>query len=254
MLPVLCAISGLFTCSAAPVPVILDTDLGDDIDDTWALAMLLGCPEVDLRLVVTASDDTHMKTRLVAKILEAMGRTDVPIGVGVKTSDRAIHQARWLGDYDLEGYKGRVIDDGVGAIIEATRGTDKPVTLLVIGPQTNIAAALRRDLSIAERARVVSMAGSVRVGYDGHEGRSAEYNVVKDVAAAQAVFAAAWPITLAPLDVCGTLRLGGSRYARVASSEARRARTAISSWRAKPHASSPSTSATISECGSRPTR
>ena len=53
---------------------------------------------------------------------------------------------------------------------------------------------------------------------------------MKDVAAAQAVFAAAWPITLAPLDVCGTLRLGGSRYARVASSEARRARTVIENY------------------------
>ena len=94
-------------CLAAapvPVPVILDTDIGDDIDDTWALAMLLGSPQVDLRLVVTASDDTPTKTRLLAKILEKMGKTDIPIGTGVKNSDNPIHQAQWLGDYQLDTY------------------------------------------------------------------------------------------------------------------------------------------------------
>ena len=104
----LCAFAG----QAAPVPVILDTDIGDDIDDTWALAMLLGCPEVDLKLIVTASDDTQKKTRLVAKILERIGRTDVPIGTGVKTSDQPIHQEKWLGDYRLDAYKGHVLADG----------------------------------------------------------------------------------------------------------------------------------------------
>ena len=55
--------------AGSPAPVILDTDLGDDIDDTWALMMILGCPQIDLKLIVTASDDTDAKTRLVAKML-----------------------------------------------------------------------------------------------------------------------------------------------------------------------------------------
>ncbi|NUM56259.1 MAG: nucleoside hydrolase [Candidatus Hydrogenedentes bacterium] len=218
MVASLLASAFLLSAAAAPVPVILDTDLGDDIDDTWALAMLLGSPQVDVRLIVTASDDTETKTRLVAKILEKMGRADIPLAKGVKNSDNKIHQAQWLGDYQLAQYKGTVIDDGVGALIDTVKKSPNRTTLCVIGPQTNIKAALERDASISEKARVVLMAGSVYVGYDGKPERSPEWNVVKDVLAAKAVFAAPWEITMAPLDICGTLRLAGPPYLAVKNS------------------------------------
>ena len=216
--------------AGTPVPVILDTDIGDDIDDTWALNMLLGSPEVDLKLVVTAVNDTDRKTRLVAKILEAVDRTDVPIGTGVKHNDNTINQEAWLGDYSLDNYPGVVYADGVGAIVETIKQSPVPIVLCVIGPQSNIAAALERDPSIAEKARVVSMAGSVYVGYGGRETPSPEYNVVRDVAAARAVFAAPWEITYAPLDICGTLRLQGKRYAQVTLSEIPRAAVTIDNY------------------------
>ncbi len=63
---------------AGPIPVILDTDIGDDIDDTWALAMLLGMPQLDLKLVVTDYGNTSERTRLVAKILQRAGRSMLP--------------------------------------------------------------------------------------------------------------------------------------------------------------------------------
>ncbi len=215
---------------AAPSPVILDTDLGDDIDDTWALAMLLGSQQVDLKLIVTASDDTPTKTRLVAKILEHMGRTDISLAQGPKTSDNKIHQADWLGDYQLKDYKGKVIEDGLGALIDTIKKSPQRVTLCVIGPETNIKAALERDPSIAENARVVLMAGSVNIGYDGKQGRAAEWNVFKDVPAAKAVFAAPWEITMAPLDICGTLRLAGPRYLAVKNSKNPLAATTIENY------------------------
>ena len=68
------------------VPVVLGTDIGTDIDDTWALAMLLRCPELEPRLVVTATGDTSYRARLAAGILTAGGRDDVPIGVGIPTA------------------------------------------------------------------------------------------------------------------------------------------------------------------------
>lgn len=216
---------------ANPVPVILDTDLGDDIDDTWALCMLLGVEEVDVKLIVTASDDTPTKTRLVAKILEYVGRTDIPLGTGVKNSDNAIHQAKWLGDYDLAKYPGVVHEDGVQAMIELINQADTPPVLCVVGPQTNIAEALRRDPGIAHKTRIVAMAGSVHIGYQGKEGRMPEWNVVKDVAAARAVFAAPWSITMAPLDICGTLSLHGKRYLAVAESASKRAQCVIENYR-----------------------
>jgi inosine-uridine nucleoside N-ribohydrolase len=218
------------TPSSAAVPVILDTDIGGDIDDTWALLMLLGCPQVDLKLIVTAVDDTETKTRLVAKMLEKVGRTDIPIGTGVKTSGRKLNQAKWLGGYDLSTYTGTVIEDGVQATIDLLKTATDPITLLVIGPQTNIKEALRRDPSIAGKARVVAMAGSISIGYKGSKRRAAEYNVARDVEAARAVFAAPWEITIAPLDLCGTLILSGDRYAKVKGSEQPSAVTVIENY------------------------
>jgi len=213
-----------------PVPLILDTDIGGDIDDTWALLMLLGCPQVDLKLVVTAWDDTEAKTRLVAKILERVGRTDIPVGTGLKTSDAALNQAQWLGDYDLAGYGGTVHEDGVQAMVEMLRASPEPLTLLAIGPQTNLREALRRDPGIANKARLVSMAGSVQVGYNGKPEPDAEWNVVADVPAARAVLAAPWDITWAPLDSCGTMILSGERYAQVRDSERPRAKAVIENY------------------------
>jgi inosine-uridine nucleoside N-ribohydrolase len=221
----------LLASQPAPVAVILDTDIGDDIDDTWALGMLLGCPQVDLKMIVTASDDTPKKTRLVAKILDRLRRTDIPIGVGVKTSDNAIHQEKWLGDFSLDGYKGTVIPDGIQAMIDTINASKEPIVLLVIGPQTNIQEALQRDPAIAKKARVVAMAGSVEIGYNGKQGRDPEYNVFKDIPAARAVFAAPWDITFAPLDSCGTLILKGERFSKVEQSKDPKAAAVIENYR-----------------------
>jgi inosine-uridine nucleoside N-ribohydrolase len=159
-----------------------------------------------------------------------VGRTDISIGTGVKTSGRKVNQAKWLGDYDLSNYPGTVIKDGVQATVDLMKKSSDTITLLVIGPQTNIKEALRRDPTIAAKARVVTMAGSIEIGYDGKKKRDAEYNVARDVEAARAVFAAPWEITMAPLDVCGTLILTGDRYARVKESDQPRALTVIQNY------------------------
>jgi inosine-uridine nucleoside N-ribohydrolase len=220
------------------VPVILDTDLGDDIDDTWALGMLLGTPSLDLQLIVTAHADTETKTRLVARILQDMERTDVPIGTGVKTSDNEINQAKYLDGFDYNKYPGVVYADGVGKMIELIEASDEPVTICVIGPQSNLPSLLERAPHVAEKVRIVSMAGSVYVGYNGAAEPSPEWNVRADVEAARAVFAAPWDITYAPLDICGTLRLKGDRYQTVAESENPLAKTVMANydiWKNRPH-------------------
>lgn len=229
-MPTLLGILSFLVASATPVPVILDTDLGDDIDDTWALCMLLGRPELDLKLIVTATEDTQARTRLAAKILDRAGRTDIPIGTGVKTGTRGITQRAWLGDYSLRTYPGTVHSDGVAAMIRTIHASPTPITIIVIGPQTNLREALRRDPSIAGKARVVAMAGSVHIGYQGESTPQPEWNVSRDIAAAKAVFAAPWEITFAPLDVGGTLILSGERYAAVKGSSSPLARTVIENY------------------------
>ena len=200
-------------------PVILDTDIGTDIDDTWALAMLLASPELDLRLVTCVSGDVRYRAELCAGLLSVAGRRDVPIGLGIggamKLPDilQGTPQIGFAGAQALVGYP-QVRDDGVDAIIELIMASTEQVTIIAIGPLTNIAEALRRRPEITQRATLVGMHGSVRVGYRGVATPSAEYNVFADVAAAQVALSAPWEKLITPLDSCGNVVLKEGAYRR----------------------------------------
>ena len=204
---------------AGTLPVILDTDIGDDIDDTWALLMLLRMPEFDLKLAVGDYGNAIYRARLLAKLLELTGRSDVPIGIGVEQTDDPGNQSDWLGDYRLQDYPGVVHRDGVQVLIDTIHNSPEPITLLCLGPVPNIAEALRRDPSIAENARIVGMFGSVYVGYDGASEPAAEWNVRVDPQSLQKVFAAPWDCTITPLDTCGLVRLEDDNYRRINDSD-----------------------------------
>ncbi len=228
------------------IPVILDTDIGGDIDDTWALAFLLKSPEFDIKLVVSDSGDTVYRARIIARMLEVAHRTDIPVGVGIRQSTQGGPQAQWVAGYILDRYRGKVCQDGVAAIVETILTAPRQVTLICIGAMPNIKAALQRNPEIAQRARFVGMHGSVRLGYGGKPTPDAEANVVNDVAAARAVFTASWPMTITPLDTCGLVQLTGENYRRVAESSDPLARAVIENyniWRraADPKAKEPAT-------------
>jgi inosine-uridine nucleoside N-ribohydrolase len=197
------------------VPVILDTDIGDDIDDTWALALLLKSSELDLKLVVTDQGKPAYRSRVVARLLEIAGRTDVAIGLGLPVAEGEGGQAPWVKDYEISRYPGRVYRDGVQALIDAIMRSPQPVTLICIGPVPNIEAALEREPRIASRARFVGMQGSIRSGYGAKDRPEAEYNVKTNVQACRRALSAAWGITITPLDTCGLVQLTGARYAAV---------------------------------------
>ncbi len=213
------------------IPVILDTDIGDDIDDTWALAFLLKSPELDLKLVVTDYGNTEYRAKIAARLLEVAGRTDVPVGIGIKQDDREGGQAAWVKGYDLSKYPGKVHRDGVQALIDTILGSPEPVTLICIGPVPNIKAALDREPRIAGRARFVGMHGSVRRGYDGKKEPDAEYNVKADAGACRRALSAAWDVTITPLDTCGLVQLKGEKYAAVKGSKDPLARAVIANYR-----------------------
>jgi inosine-uridine nucleoside N-ribohydrolase len=193
-------------------PVIFDTDICDDIDDTWALALLLQSPELDVKLITTEVGNTPAKTRTVAKFLEMVGRTDIPIGIGVQQHNRAHRQDAWAKDYDLSSYPSKIYKDGVQALIDTIMKSRRRITIIAVGPLPNIAAALEREPRIAQKADFVGMHGSIRRGYGGANQPAAEYNVRADVKASQAVFTADWPMTITPLDTCGLVDLSGERY------------------------------------------
>jgi inosine-uridine nucleoside N-ribohydrolase len=197
------------------IPVVFDTDIGGDIDDTWALTLLLKSPEVDLKLVTTDSGNDTYRARIAAKMLEVAGRTDVSVGIGFRPGDEKGRQSAWVGDYDLARYPGNVHPDGVDAIVQTIRTAPEPITLVAVGPVPNIAEALRRAPDIAARARFVGMHGSVRRGYNNSPQIAAEYNVKAAPEALQAVFAAPWEVTITPLDTCGIVHLEGEKYQKV---------------------------------------
>jgi inosine-uridine nucleoside N-ribohydrolase len=194
------------------IPVILDTDIGLDVDDVWALVFMLKCPELDVKLITTDTGDTHYAARLVAKLLGIAGRADIPIGIGVPLDDHEATHAEWLGDYQLEDYPGQTLTDGVGAICDTIMGSEQPVTLISIGPVPNLAAALQREPKIIEKSRFIGMHGSLRRGYMGAPKPMREYNVMKHSRSCELVFASDWHKTITPLDTCGTVMLEGDQF------------------------------------------
>jgi inosine-uridine nucleoside N-ribohydrolase len=213
------------------IPVIFDTDICDDIDDTWALALLLRCPELDVKLITTESGNTVAKARMVAKFLETVGRSDIPIGIGVQHHDGRHRYDCWAEDYELSSYPGGVYEDGVGAMIDTIMGSEVPITVIAVGPVPNIAAALEREGRIAEKAEFIGMHGSIRRGYGGRGEADAEWNVKGFIKESQKVFTAPWEMTITPLDTCGIVQLKGEKYQKVLKRDSPMTRALMENYR-----------------------
>jgi len=197
------------------IPVILDTDIGGDIDDTWALGFLLKCPEFDVKLITTATDDTVIKAKLIAKFLEIARRTDIPIGIGPSENRKEGKQYSWIKDYELSDYSGTVYENGMEALCSTIMESSDPLTFIAIGPLGNVAGALKMNPNITENARFVGMHGSIRMGYRGAPSPYPEYNVRHDIQSAREVFHAPWEKTITPLDTCGNIVLSGKHFERI---------------------------------------
>ena len=218
LLPTLLLVGAI--AAADPIPVIYDTDIGGDIDDTWALAFLLKCPELDLQMIVTDSSNATYRAKVAAKMLEAAGRTDIPIGIGLHIGENTNDgQAPWVKDYDLAQYPGTLHQDGVGAMIKHIMNAEEPITLICVGPVPNIAKALQREPRIAQKAKFVGMHGSVRKGYGGAPTPAKEANVRHYTQECQQALSAPWDITITPLDTCGLVALDGENYAKIRNAQ-----------------------------------
>ena len=178
--------------------VILDTDIGDDIDDAFALALALKSPELKILGVVTAFGDTELRARLVDRYLTAAGRRDIPVAAGVATkADNVFTQAAYA-----EREPARKHADGVKFLLDTIRKHPGDVTIIAIGPEGNLAAAIKQDAGTFHKVkRVVLMGGSVYRGY-GDENRppEPEWNIDRDPASAKVLFTSGVPIFMMPLD------------------------------------------------------
>jgi inosine-uridine nucleoside N-ribohydrolase len=223
LLIVAIVVAGVSPCLAAgaraagpqtgAIPVIFDTDIGGDIDDTWALTLLLKSPHLDVKLVTTSNGQAEYRAKIIAKLLTVAGRTDIPVGVGEGGRDGVGGQQPWVKDYKLSDYPGKLYQDGAGAVIDVINRSPRPVTVISVGPLQTMAEVLKRDPRIATKASFAGMFGSVRKGYDGKSKIDAECNVVSNPPAAQKVLSAPWQhICITPVDTCGLVNLSGQRF------------------------------------------
>jgi len=191
--------------------VILDTDLGDDIDDTWALSALLQSPSVELRLIVADSRGSMRHAQAVAKFLQMAGRSaQVPeIAIGPELQGSIIMDT-WANSTDLEHFPGKLRYDAAEAIIEEVEAAVKdkvPLHLLVLSPAFAVAAALRQAPWISNHTQITAMGGSLWHGINGTGPPVAEWNVRADLPSSRTVYPHV--STLGPLDVAGAAQIDG---------------------------------------------
>lgn len=202
--------------------VILDTDIGGDIDDTWALGVLLNSPELELKAITTVSGDTRYRGAICAKMLRIAGHKPVPIGLGPVKEKKSYFQPQgeWLDKPVPEADLACFTEDAVQLITDTVNASPEPVTLLAIGPFSNLAELVRRSPETAKKIDLILLGGSVYKAYFGKEGHCREYNIIHDLAASRTVFQAQWhSFTISPLDTCGDIYLRGDHYRKLLDSD-----------------------------------
>jgi purine nucleosidase len=191
---------GQSTPSAAQM-VIIDTDIGDDIDDAFAIALALRSPELHILGVTTTFGNTELRARLLDRYLKAVGRTDIPVAAGpASKTDNVFTQAAYARQAPE-----RTHEAGAEFILKEIRKYPGAITLIGIGPLVTVQAAIERDpATFRKLKRVVLMGGSIARGYDGKDGEQrpadAEWNINRDPAGAQALLAVGVPVFMMPLD------------------------------------------------------
>ena len=190
--------------AAAAEKVVVDMDIGDDVDDAFATGLLLASPEFEILGFTMAWGDTALRARLTERLLRDSGHAGIPVATGIVTANPTpFTQAA----YARRGPAAtRPPLDAVDFLLAQIKRYPGQVTLLALGPLTNVRAAIERDpATFRQLKRVVMMGGSVRAGYRKSEYVTArpadkEYNIASDIKAAQVLFGAGVPIVMAPLD------------------------------------------------------
>jgi purine nucleosidase len=178
--------------------VIIDTDIGDDIDDAFAVGLALQSPEFKLLGITTAFGDTKLRAKLAVRLLDAVGRGDIPVAAGIETAPRT----KFTQSQYAEGGDAKQVQPGSAPdfILGEIRKHPDEITLIAIGPQTNLGAAIDKDpATFRKLKRIVMMGGSIYKGYSG-AAPEPEWNILCDIPAAQKVFASGVPIYMMPLD------------------------------------------------------
>jgi purine nucleosidase len=187
-----------------PEKIILDTDIGDDIDDAFAVALALRSPELQILGITTTFGDTEMRAKLLDRFLAEGGRPDIPVAAGVATPPKSSFTQRRYAEVGRFAKPSH--PDAVTFLLDLIRRNPGQVTLIAIGPLMNVGAAIDKDpATFRKLKRVILMGGSIKRGYgDLGFGPSTppqpEWNILNDIPSAQKLFAAGVPLFVMPLD------------------------------------------------------
>ena len=189
--------------AVAPQPVIIDTDVGDDIDDAFALAIALQDPRLNVIGITTAWGDTRTRTLLVRRLLETLGRTNVIVAQGPETPNSVpFTQKTWASAARDQ----TPAPDAIEFIRDQASKHPREITLIALAPLSNIEALHQRaPEALHQLKQVVLMGGSIYAGYN--QGGaipvakpSAEYNVVSAPKGLTLLLQSGLPVRMFPLD------------------------------------------------------
>ncbi len=191
-------------CAQSPEKIIIDTDIGDDIDDAFALALALTSPELKILGVATTFGDTELRAKLADRLLGETGHADIPVAAGTPTSFKSDFTQRRF----AEGghFAKPTHPNSTDFILEQIRRYPNQITLVAIGPLVNIGALIDKDVDTFRKLRrVVLMGGSIYrrygdIGYAPPRGPEPEWNIKNDTSSAQRLFNSGVPIFMMPLD------------------------------------------------------
>ena len=189
--------------SPVPEPVIIDTDVGDDIDDAFALAIALHDPKLQVIGITTAWGDTWTRTLLVRRLLATSGRKDVVVAQGPETPNKVpFTQKKWA-----EGATDRTAPpDAIEFIRDQVNQRPGQITLIALAPLSNIEALQKRAPDALHKLKqVVLMGGSIYAGYNRGGAvpvatPNAEYNIASAPRGLTLLLESGVPVRMFPLD------------------------------------------------------
>lgn len=216
--------------SGDTVRVIIDTDIGGDPDDATAIALALASPEISIEGITTVYSDVHYHARRVARLLELSGAGVYPIYNGLSETLLRNRNVKWTGPADTQDVSGQgdLLDGcaepinaghAVEFIIRSIMNEPGEITLICIGPLTNIAAAIIMEPDIVKHVKeIILMGGVTRLSNNGTELYPVEHNIKCDPEAASVVFASGAPIVMVGLDVTRKLTITRAECERLIAS------------------------------------
>jgi inosine-uridine nucleoside N-ribohydrolase len=201
------ASTGQAATGRGPFRVIIDTDPG--VDDALALLLAMRSPELKIEAITPVAGNVPLELTLpnALRLVEIAGRTDIPVAAGAKAPlvRRLVTATYAHGENGLGGAvfpeptTKPVAEPAAEYIRRVVRKYPHEVTLITLGPLTNVAAALEADPELAGMVRGLTMMGGSLSG--GNITPAAEFNVYVDPEAARIVFQSGIPITMVGLDV-----------------------------------------------------